>query len=55
MKEKGNSLKNIIFDLGGVLLDLDIQKTFDAFSEMGLSEEAIMKRYNSKGNFFFQF
>ena len=55
MKEKRNSLKNIIFDLGGVLLDLDVQKTFDAFEKMGLSKEVIMERYNSKGNFFFQF
>ncbi len=55
MKEKGSSLKNIIFDLGGVLLDLDVQKTFDAFGEMGLSKEVIMERYNREENFFFQF
>lgn len=28
--------KNIIFDLGGVLLDLDFQKTIDAFEKLGL-------------------
>ena len=55
MKEKRNPLKNIIFDLGGVLLDLDVQKTFNAFGEMGLNEEVIMERYNSEENFFFQF
>ena len=55
MNGKGNSLKNIIFDLGGVLLDLDLQKTFSAFWEMELSKEVIMKRYNSEGNYFFQF
>ncbi len=55
MKEKRNSLKNILFDLGGVLLDLDVQKTFNAFEKMGLSKEVIMERYNSKNNFFFQF
>ncbi len=55
MKEKRNSFRNIIFDLGGVLLDLDVQKTFNAFGEMRLSKEVIMERYNSEGNFFFQF
>jgi len=55
MKEKGSSLKNIIFDLGGVLLDLDVQKTFDAFGEMGLPKEVMMKRYNREENFFLQF
>ena len=28
--------KNIIFDLGGVLLDLDFQRTIDAFENLGL-------------------
>lgn len=28
--------KNIIFDLGGVLLDIDYQKTIDAFEELGI-------------------
>ena len=55
MKGKINLIRNIIFDLGGVLLDLDVQKTFDVFKKMGLSKEVIMERYNSKGNFFFQF
>lgn len=31
-------IKNIIFDLGGVLLNLDIQKTADAFAQMGVKE-----------------
>lgn len=55
MKEQKNSLKNIIFDLGGVLLELDVQKTFDAFGEIGLTKELVMKRYNREENFFFQF
>lgn len=28
--------KNIIFDLGGVLLDIDYQKTIDAFEKLGI-------------------
>jgi putative hydrolase of the HAD superfamily len=30
--------KNIIFDLGGVLLNLDFQKTIDAFEKLGLKD-----------------
>jgi epoxide hydrolase-like predicted phosphatase len=29
-----DSIKNIVFDFGGVLIDLDYQKTYDAFSEL---------------------
>ena len=28
--------KNIIFDLGGVLLDMDFQRSIDAFEKLGL-------------------
>lgn len=31
-------LKNIIFDLGGVLLDLDYTKTSDAFKKLGIKD-----------------
>jgi glucose-1-phosphatase len=35
-KEKDlQGIKNIIFDLGGVLLNLDLQKTIDAFENLG--------------------
>jgi putative hydrolase of the HAD superfamily len=30
-----NEIKNIIFDLGGVLLDIDFNRTFDAFEKLG--------------------
>ncbi|MFH0761081.1 MAG: HAD family phosphatase [Bacteroidota bacterium] len=30
-----NGIKNIIFDLGGVLLDIDFKRTFDAFEAIG--------------------
>lgn len=29
-------IKNIIFDLGGVLLDIDFQKSIDAFKDLGI-------------------
>lgn len=31
-------IKNIIFDLGGVILDIDIEKTKQAFRDLGFSE-----------------
>ncbi len=31
-------IRNIIFDLGGVMLDLDVNKTYRAFEAMGFSE-----------------
>ena len=31
-------LKNIIFDLGGVLLDLDMERCFNAFEQAGLTD-----------------
>lgn len=31
-----NGIKNIIFDLGGVLLNIDFKKTFDAFAALGI-------------------
>ena len=33
-----NGIKNIIFDLGGVLLNIDPQKTIDAFAKMGMPQ-----------------
>ncbi len=33
-------VKNIIFDLGGVLLDIDYQRTIDAFAKLGMPESS---------------
>ena len=33
-----NKIKNIIFDLGGVIMDLDIEKTKNALSRLGFNE-----------------
>ena len=33
-----NGIKNIIFDLGGVLLNIDPQKTIDAFGKLGMPQ-----------------
>ena len=40
--------KNIIFDLGGVLLDIDYQKTIDAFKKLGLQNfEAMFSQFKA--------
>src|SRR5580692_5183539 len=31
-----DNVKNIIFDLGGVIMDIDVKQTLHAFSELGL-------------------
>ncbi len=33
-----NGIKNIIFDLGGVLLNIDPKKTIDAFGQLGMKQ-----------------
>jgi len=40
--------KNIIFDLGGVLLDIDYQKTIDAFKNLGIENfEAMFSQFKA--------
>ena len=42
------NIKNIIFDLGAVIIDIDFEKTFDAFSELSsLPIHEVSKRYHS--------
>ena len=38
MKIFPNNIKNIIFDLGGVLIDIDANRTINAFNELGLPD-----------------
>lgn len=44
------ALKNIIFDLGGVLLDIDYDKTVEAFRTLGIKhpEKAFSKAHQSR-------
>src|SRR5262245_51221605 len=37
------AIKNIIFDLGGVILNIDLRKTQDAFSSLGVNIEEIFR------------
>lgn len=42
-------IKNIIFDLGGVILNLDYQRTIRAFEELGMKEfQKVYSRENQK-------
>ena len=46
------NIKTIIFDLGGVLMDLDKQKCIDAFEDLGFSDiTEYLGEYEQKGMF----
>lgn len=46
------NIKNVVFDLGGVLLNLDLQRTIDAFKEAGFEDvEKQIKAFNHQGIF----
>lgn len=47
--------KNIIFDLGGVLLNLDIQRTLEAFRQIGLDNIEELFRIGHAASFFKQY
>lgn len=36
-------IKNVIFDLGGVLLNLDLQRCFDEFKTLGMDVDKVLK------------
>lgn len=44
-------IKNILFDLGGVLLNLDQNKTLHAFEKLGISQEELSRHSNLLNNF----
>lgn len=41
MDTNKSRIRNIIFDLGGVMLDLDVSKTYRAFETMGFPQEEL--------------
>lgn len=56
MKEKGIDIKgirNIIFDLGGVLVDLHRQQCLDAFEKIGIQKVAYYVREGRVEDFFY--
>lgn len=45
-------IKNIVFDLGGVIIDLDTQRPIDRFKEIGVKDaEKLLDPYEQKGIF----
>ena len=43
-----NNIKNIIFDLGGVILNIDTQKSIDAFANiLGKKNDEFVRNYNN--------
>lgn len=52
MKNGTTTFKNIIFDLGGVILDLDVPRTLEAFARAsGLTIERVMHLFRSSAGF----
>lgn len=49
-----NGIRNIIFDLGGVLMDLYVERTYQAFGSMGFTAE-ILEFDRKNRNIFFQY
>lgn len=48
-------LKNIVFDLGGVIIDLDVQGTLSAFLELGFPKELLNYPENFYTDVFFNY
>ena len=55
MKHNKNQIKAIIFDLGGVLLNLDYQLTISAFTELGLHNSEALFSQKSQTSIFDDF
>ena len=52
MKQIPNGVKNIIFDLGGVLLDLDVNRSVQAFRKLGLNNLEEQDSWYNRNKFF---
>jgi putative hydrolase of the HAD superfamily len=49
---KDRSIKNLIFDLGGVILDLSVETTLQSFATLsGLDESAVTKQFVTSAGF----
>lgn len=53
--KKGKEIDAIIFDLGGVILNLDYQITIDAFEKLGIPDPASLFSQKSQTSFFDDF
>jgi HAD superfamily hydrolase (TIGR01509 family) len=48
-------MKNILFDLGGVILDIDVQATLKRFYELGFPSELLQYPNNMTSDLFFKY
>jgi glucose-1-phosphatase len=49
---KNNSVRNLVFDLGGVILDLSVESTMEEFSKLsGFSKEKVKQVFSSSPEF----
>lgn len=48
-------IKNIVFDLGGVIMNLDVSRTIKAFKELGINNIVNNTGHNYKHSFFYEF
>lgn len=52
MLNSGSNYKNLIFDLGGVILNLSLQQTFNAFASLtNISSESVSETYQQHPEF----
>jgi len=52
---KEHRIKNILFDLGGVILDIDVQATLKRFYELGFPSELLQYPNNMTSDLFFRY
>ncbi|MCP4313714.1 MAG: HAD family phosphatase [Bacteroidetes bacterium] len=52
---KEHSIKNILFDLGGVILDIDVQATLKRFYELDFPSELLQYPNNMTSDLFFRY
>jgi HAD superfamily hydrolase (TIGR01509 family) len=52
---KMNKIKNIVFDLGGVLMNLDVPRTIKAFKNLGIENIVNETGHNYQHSFFYEF
>ena len=52
---KEHSIKNILFDLGGVILDIDVQATLKRFYDLEFPPELLQYPHNMTTDLFFRF
>jgi len=53
--EQASKIKNILFDLGGVILDINVQATLKKFYEMGFPAQLMQYPHSMKTDLFFKY